>query len=159
MKNLYLVSEQERIRARSHDDAEPELRINCQSNRIQAARRDSDNSGLSREELAERIGKSLSGYSNYEAGRRELPQSARLAIMDSLGVDPLSTEALQSALTEDIIPEHKTPQHISHTSAGDHPERHELRGTTAIIQGKNESTGLIRAARLYTCKMRSWRQT
>ncbi len=57
---------------------------------------------LSRQEFAERIDKSLSGYSNYESGRRELPQSTRLAVMDRIGQDPLPTEVLREALSNEV---------------------------------------------------------
>lgn len=60
-----------------------------------------EENGLSRQEFAERIDKSLSGYSNYESGRRELPLSTRLAVMDRIGQDPLPTEVLREALSSE----------------------------------------------------------
>ncbi|MDB6182902.1 helix-turn-helix domain-containing protein [Paracoccus fistulariae] len=61
-----------------------------------------EENGLSRQEFAERIDKSLSDYSNYESGRRELPLSTRLAVMDRIGQDPLPTEVLREALSSHV---------------------------------------------------------
>lgn len=49
-------------------------------------------------EFARSLGKTTSGYTNYEKGIRELPQSTRLAVMRRTGCDPLSTEDLQAAV-------------------------------------------------------------
>ena len=60
--------------------------------RLQAIRK---KARLTQAEFAERIGVSPKGYSNYERGLRELPQSARLAVLEWFGEDPLSTGDLR----------------------------------------------------------------
>lgn len=57
--------------------------------------------GLSQHGFASRIDLSAKGYRNYEQGRRELPQSARLRILDQFGQDPVTSADLRAALGSD----------------------------------------------------------
>lgn len=54
--------------------------------------------GQSQAEFAGSISLGVKTYGNYERQQRELPQSARVAIMDRTDMDPLPTEALYAAL-------------------------------------------------------------
>ncbi|MEY8829643.1 helix-turn-helix domain-containing protein [Sedimentitalea sp. XS_ASV28] len=60
--------------------------------------------GQSQAEFAERLGLGVKTYGNYERQQRELPQSARLAIIDQTDMDPLPTEALHAALRGIALP-------------------------------------------------------
>lgn len=57
-----------------------------------------DAGDLTQGDFAERLSLSLRGYSNYETGKRILPMTARMAIVDEFGTDPLPTETLRTAL-------------------------------------------------------------
>lgn len=73
-------------------------KINCQRDRSEAAERDPKEDLHETPRICRSLGKTTSGYTNYEKGIRELPQSTRLAVMRRTGCDPLSTEDLQAAV-------------------------------------------------------------
>jgi transcriptional regulator with XRE-family HTH domain len=75
--------------------------------RLRALRR-KDN--LRQVDFAERINLSVKGYANYERGERELPQSARLAILSEFKIDLLPSEALQEALESEAVSARTTSQ-------------------------------------------------
>lgn len=54
--------------------------------------------GQSQAEFAGSVSLGVKTYGNYERQQRELPQSARVAIMDRTDMDPLPAEALYAAL-------------------------------------------------------------
>lgn len=60
--------------------------------------------GQSQAEFAERLNLGVKTYGNYERQQRELPQSARLAIIDQTDMDPLPTEAFHAALRGVLVP-------------------------------------------------------
>lgn len=56
--------------------------------------------GLGQTRFAESFDLTRSTYRNYEHGSRQLPQSARLAVLRHCGEDPLSTDDLIAALAD-----------------------------------------------------------
>ena len=90
--------------SRQHADCERIVR-EIGATRLRAIRAQA---GQSQAEFAERLGLGVKTYGNYERQHRELPQSARLAIIDQTDLDPLPTEALHGALCGFLVPAPET---------------------------------------------------
>lgn len=105
----------------------------------------------SQAEFAERLGLGVRTYGNYERQQRELPQSARLAIIDQTDMDPLPTEALHAALRGAALPAPEAQRGLNPDSASFWANlRADNRAFREQFYSRSGRVGLLLRDHLYT---------